>query len=73
MHYVDNGNATNRYCRLCCGRVVLILYLPTISCLLIGAACVAEKGTPHKVEGGALQITLHKLSFDHYPYHPNGK
>ena len=26
-----------------------------------------------KVEGGALQVTLYKLSFDHYPFHVAGE
>lgn len=25
-----------------------------------------------KVEGGAMQITLYKMAFDYYPYHPAG-
>ena len=34
--------------------------------------CAGKEDYKRRVDGGAMQVTLHKIGFDYYPFHPAG-
>ena len=55
-----------------CGLIILCAWVPLINLWWLYIFLEVE-GYKRKVEGGAMQITLHKVHLDFYPFHAAGK